>query len=107
MKKNIKQGYKSFKQIKTETLGEVGTPQRNEYEFELKLEILGEQIKQLRKEQGLTQEMLGQKIGVKKAQISKFENNYTNITVETLVKIFHAFNKKLIIKVDNQSNLIL
>lgn len=47
--------------------------------------------KKLRKERNLTQEQLGELIGVKKAQIiSRLENNTKNVTVETIIRIFNA-----------------
>jgi HTH-type transcriptional regulator / antitoxin HipB len=35
-------------------IGKVGTPRRDQYEFELKLELIGEMIKTARKERHLT-----------------------------------------------------
>jgi HTH-type transcriptional regulator/antitoxin HipB len=46
------------------------------YEQELRVEILAEQIKQLRKERNLTQEQLGELVGVQRAQISKMREQY-------------------------------
>ena len=37
--------------------------------------MTGERIKKLRKEKGLTQEQLGNLLGVKKSAIAKYENN--------------------------------
>lgn len=48
----------------------------------------GEKIKQLRKEHKMTQEELGQKIGVQKAAVQKYEKGtVTNIKKEVLIKI--------------------
>lgn len=53
---------------------------------------MGERIKQLRKEKGLTQEELGKYIGVKKAAIMKYEKgnvkNMKRSSIETLSKLF-------------------
>ncbi len=65
------------------------------YEQELQLEILGEMIKTVRLERNLTQEELGKLMGVQRAQISKLENNTTNVTVETILKVFGALNAKV------------
>ncbi len=35
----------SLEELKDKALGKVGTPKRDEYEFELKVELLSEQIK--------------------------------------------------------------
>jgi len=50
-------------------------------EQELELEILGEMIRTVRLERNLTQAQLGRLIGVQRAQISKLENNTTNLTM--------------------------
>ena len=49
---------------------------------------MGEMIKKVRLERNLTQEELGKLIGVQRAQISKLENNTTNVTIETILKVF-------------------
>lgn len=58
--------------------GKVGTPGRDVMEAQLKEEIqayfVGEAIKKARVEQNLTQEELGERIGVKRSQISKLES---------------------------------
>ena len=71
-------------------IGKKGSPDRDEYEFELKTELIGDMIKTVRRERKLTQEQLGELIGVKKSQISRLENNTKNITVETIIRIFNA-----------------
>ncbi|MBV6441773.1 MAG: XRE family transcriptional regulator [Haliscomenobacteraceae bacterium CHB4] len=82
-------------QIKDEMIGAKGTPQRDNYEFELNLELLGEMIKTARQERNLTQEQLGQLIGVQKAQISKLERNASNVTIETVLRVFNALQAKV------------
>ena len=80
----------SLDQLKDKHLGEVGTNERDKYEFDLKIEILGEMIKSVRKDRHLTQEQLGELIGVQKSQISKLERNTKNVTIETILKVFKA-----------------
>lgn len=76
--------------MKDKDLGEIGTPERDNYEFDLKMEVLGDMIKSVRKERKLTQEQLGELIGVQKSQISKLERNTKNVTIETILKVFRA-----------------
>jgi DNA-binding XRE family transcriptional regulator len=77
-------------QLKDQDIGKVGTPERDKYEFDLRMELLGEMIKSVRKERNLTQEQLGELIGVQKSQISKLERNTKNVTIETILKVFRA-----------------
>ena len=82
-------------QLKDKTLGEICTPERDKYENERKLELLGEMIKQVRKNRNLTQEELGKLVGVQKAQISKLERSTKNARIETIIKVFNALKAKV------------
>ena len=85
----------SLDEITDKYIGKPGTPKRDAFEYELRLDIIGEAIKQARKERHLTQEELGQLVGVKKAQISKIENSLTDARFETIMKVFKALNAKV------------
>ena len=67
--------------------GKVGTPKRDAFESDVDGALhayrLGEAIKKARIEQNLTQEQLGERIGVKRAQISRLERGYS-ITIPTM-----------------------
>jgi len=85
----------SLEEITDEYIGKSGTPKREAFEYELRLDLIGEAIKQARKERHLTQEELGRLVGVKKAQISKIENSLTDARFETIMKVFKALNAKI------------
>ena len=85
----------SLEEITEEYIGKSGTPKREAFEYELRLDLIGEAIKQVRKERNLTQEELGRLVGVKKAQISKIENSLTDARFETIMKVFKALNVKI------------
>jgi HTH-type transcriptional regulator / antitoxin HipB len=93
-------------EIKNEFIGEKGTEKRNLYEQELQLEILGDLIKKVRLERNLTQQDLGNLIGVQRAQISKLENNTTNVTMDTILRVFGALKAKVSFNVELQNNKI-
>lgn len=76
-------------------IGQVGTEKRDAFEQELQLDIIGDTIRTVRKERNLTQEQLGELVGVKKAQISKLENSLTDARFETILKVFKALNAKV------------
>ena len=99
--KNI--DFKSLDELKDKYLGKEGTSKRDQYEFDLKLDVLGEIIKQIRKERNLTQEQLGDLIGVKKSEISKLERSARNMTLGTVIKIFKALkaNVKFVVELEN------
>ena len=77
-------------QLKDRDIGKTGTPERDKYEFDLRMEVLVDMIKTVRKERHLTQEQLGKLVGVQKSQISKLERNTKNVTIETILKVFNA-----------------
>lgn len=91
-------------QMKDKHIGKVGTPNRDQYEFELRIEALGEMIKSVRKERHLTQEELGKLIGVQKSQISKLERNTKNVTIETILKVFTALKANVKFSVEMNEN---
>ena len=80
-------------EILDELIGKIGTPERDEFEAKLKKEVdeyfIGEAIKEARKKQGLTQEELGERMGVKKSCISKMENGH-GIAYSTIMRAFKA-----------------
>ncbi len=85
----------SLEEITDKHIGKRGTPKREAFEYELRLDLLGKAIKQARKERNLTQEELGKLVGVRKAQISKLEHSLTDARFETIIKVFKALNVKI------------
>jgi HTH-type transcriptional regulator / antitoxin HipB len=91
---------KKFKTVSLDTMidkhvGKQGTPKRDAFETELRIDLLGHAIKQARQERNLTQEQLGELVGVQKAQISKIENSVKNARFETIIKVFDALGAKV------------
>lgn len=85
----------SLEDLTDNYIGKKGTKKRDEFENELRLELLGNAIKQARQERNLTQEELGELVGVKKAQISKIENSATDARFTTILKVFDALGAKV------------
>ncbi len=85
----------SFDEITDRHIGKRGTAKREAFEQELRFDLLGEAIKEARKKRHLTQEELGELVGVKKSQISKLENSLTDARFETIIKVFKALNAKI------------
>lgn len=94
----------TLEEITDKYIGEKGTENRKQFEFELKLDVLGDMIKKARKEQHLTQEQLGALIGVQKAQISKIENNTKDVRLSTIMKVFNALKAKVKMTIDFDTN---
>lgn len=80
--------------MKDKLWGKRGTPKREAMENQLKEEVnayfVGEAIRKARLAQKLTQEELGELIGVQRAQISKLEKGKSVITLPTMSRVFKA-----------------
>jgi HTH-type transcriptional regulator/antitoxin HipB len=85
----------SIDQLINKHIGKIGTEKRDAFENELRLDLLGQAIKQARQDRNLTQEQLGELVGVQKAQISKIENSVKNARFETILKVFEALGAKV------------
>ena len=85
----------TLEELTDKYIGKIGTPKRDAFENELRLDLIGHAIKEARKERNLTQEQLGELVGVKKAQISKIENNATDARFATILKVFRALDAKI------------
>jgi len=63
---------------------------------------LGEIIKTLRKQKGLSQAKLASKVGISRPTLSKLENNYlANISIVTIDKILNELGYEIDIKERN------
>jgi len=80
----------SLAEMKDKYIGKHGTVDRDQYEYELRMDVLGKMIKSARQERNLTQEQLGKLVGVQKSQISKLESNTNSATIDTILKVFKA-----------------
>ena len=87
-------------EVQDTLIGKIGTPERDIFEYELQMDLIGAAIKRSRKERKMTQEELGKLIGVQKAQISRLEKNTRNVTVETLLRVFTGLRAKVKLQVE-------
>lgn len=85
-------------------IGENGTANRERFDFELRIDVIGEIIKKARLEQNMTQEQLGQILGVQKSQISKIENNTKDVRFSTILRVFDALKAHVNLTVELQSH---
>jgi len=87
---------RTFDELLDIKYGKLGTPDRDEFESKAKAFVVGEMIKDARKEAHLTQEELAKKTGTKKSYISRVENGKIDIQISTLFKIFEeGLGKKI------------
>jgi len=96
----------SLAEMKDKHIGKVGTKERDEYEYELRMDVLGKMIKTARQERNLTQEELGRLVGVQKAQISKLESSANSATIDTILKVFKALKAETNFSVKLEDNFV-
>jgi HTH-type transcriptional regulator / antitoxin HipB len=96
----------SLAEMKDKYIGKVGTQERDEYEYELRMDVLGKMIKIARQERNLTQEELGRLVGVQKAQISKLESSANSATIDTILKVFKALKAEINFNVKLEDNFV-
>jgi HTH-type transcriptional regulator / antitoxin HipB len=94
----------SLDEMKDKYIGNTGSKEREDYEYELRMDVLGKMIKAARMERKLTQEELGRLVGVQKAQISKLESSANSATIDTVIKVFKALKAEINfnVKLENQ-----
>jgi HTH-type transcriptional regulator / antitoxin HipB len=89
-------GIKTFDELIEREYGQIGTETRNDYEEKAQMFIVGEMLKEARKQANMTQQELAEKAGTKKSYISKIENAKGNIQLSTLIRIFEkGLNRKI------------
>lgn len=101
-----KMNVRTLAQMKDKYIGKVGTKARDEYEYELRMDILGRMIKAARQERNLTQEALGKLVGVQKAQISKLESSANSATIDTVIRVFKALKADISFNVKIDGNFV-
>jgi DNA-binding XRE family transcriptional regulator len=87
MKKSLK-NVRTFDELLDEKYGKVGTKKRNSFERGSDVFMLSVMLRETRREAGMTQEQLAEKVGTKKSTISRLENGNVDVELSTLYKIF-------------------
>lgn len=96
----------SLAEMKDKYIGKVGEHDRDIYEYELRMDVLGKMIRSARQERRMTQEELGLLVGVQKAQISKLENSANSATIDTILKVFKALKADISFNVKLEDNFV-
>ncbi len=90
----------SFDNYLDASYGQIGTPQRTEFEISAKAFAIGEIIKEERRLAHITQQQLAEKTGTKKSYISRVENGHCDIQLSTLHRLVGlGLGKKLALSI--------
>jgi len=92
----------SFEQLLEQEFGKPGELERDLFELAVESRVLGQRLRDLRLDRGWTQEHVGKLIGVGKSRINRLEKGDSNITLDTLKRVFNAFKMSVSLKVQKQ-----
>jgi ribosome-binding protein aMBF1 (putative translation factor) len=102
--------YYTLEEMEDRHIGKIGTPERNRYEQELSDELhayhLGEAIREARLSRNMTQEQLGEKVGVQKSRISRLERG-GRVSLSSMARIFKAMNIPLSLEIGGVGKVAL
>ena len=91
-------------------IGPIGTPKRDEFERKLADELyayhVGEAIKKARLAQSLTQEELGARMGVQKAQVCRIEKG-KSISIASMMRAFKALGVQVALEMQGIGKVAL
>jgi len=100
----------TLEEMEDKYIGKMGTSKRDKYEQELNDELqayhLGEAIKEARLSQNLTQEQLGERVGVQKSQISRLEKGHS-LSVSSMARLFKAMGIPLSLEIGGMRKVAL
>ena len=92
---------KTFEELLDLKYGAPGSPARDAFEEKALLFAVSTMLREARKEAGLTQEQLAERLGTKKSYISRLENGKCDIQLSTLYRLFEdGLGKKVTITID-------
>lgn len=88
------------------SLGPKGTPERDEYEAKVDDYMVGLAIRRAREARNLTQEQLGERIGVQRARICSIERG-ANLRLSTIRRIFTALGMEVKLDIADMQSITL
>ncbi len=95
---------KTLEQLEEKYFGKKGNARRDDYEKQVKIEIIGELLKQFREDKHLTQGQLAEKMGIDKTYVSKIENNLKTQRLDTLLSFLKALRGQLLIRIPSDGS---
>ena len=91
-------------------IGPIGTPRRDAFEQKLADELhayhIGEAIKMARESRSLTQEQLGERMGVQRAQVCRIESG-KSITFASMMRAFKALGVQVALDMKGVGSVML
>lgn len=85
-----KKGFVKASEVLAMEVGEKGTPEREEFDAKARAWYYGEVLRERRKELGMTQKELAEKIGRERTYINRIEHGETDLQLSSFIRIADA-----------------
>lgn len=95
-----KPGFESVETLLAREVGEAGSPERAEFDAKALAWYYGEVLRDRRKELGLTQKELAERIGRERSYISRLEKGETDLQLSSFLRIADALGIMLKMEVN-------
>jgi ribosome-binding protein aMBF1 (putative translation factor) len=90
-----KPGYERAGNVLAREVGEVGTPEREEFDAKARAWYYGELLRERRKELGMTQKELAQRVSCERTYINRIEKGDTDMQLSSFIRIASALGVML------------
>ena len=87
-----KQGFVKAETVLAKEVGEVGTLQRAEFDAKARAWYYGEILRERRKELGMTQKELAERVGRERTYINRIERGETDLQLSSFIRIAEALS---------------
>jgi len=97
----------SIDQLTDTIVGKPGTTERELFQYELRMDVIGTMIREARLKRKMTQGDLGVLLGVQKAQISKLENNTKDFRIGTVIRALKALGATVKLSIELEEDELI
>lgn len=85
-----KPGFVKAETVLAKEVGEVGTPERAEFDAKARAWYYGEMLRERRKKLGMTQKELAERVGRERTYINRIEKGETDLQLSSFIRIAEA-----------------
>lgn len=90
-----KPGFESARTVLAREVGEVGSPRREEFDAKARAWYYGELLRERRKELGITQKELAERVNRERTYINRVEKGETDLQLSSFIRIASALGVML------------
>lgn len=96
-----KPGFVKAETVLSREVGAPGTPERAEFDAKARAWYYGEVLRERRKELGITQKELGERVGRDRTYINRIEKGETDLQLSSFLRIAEALGMMLQLKIES------